>query len=279
MSDASLSPDTLTEALLRRDRWFAVGGVLVITLLAWLFVLDGAGTGMSVRAMTTWQFPPPVMDPEAGEWSGAYWLVMLVMWWVMMVAMMTPSAAPMILLYARVYRHHDIGASSDGNAASAAAPTAAFAAGYLLVWLGFSLAATAAQWLLEQVGLVHGMLMWSLDRWLTAALLLAAGIWQLSPLKDICLRFCRAPASFLSRHYRPGHAGAFRLGVVHGAWCVGCCWALMALLFAGGIMNLVWIAGLTLLVLLEKLAPHGQWVARITGVLLVGASIWVAAAA
>ena len=151
------------------------------------------------------------------------------MWWVMMIGMMIPAASPTILLYAHVHRH--------SNGAKSAPPTAAFLAGYLACWLGFAL--------------------------------IAAGLYQLSPLKDACLSRCRSPALFLSRHYRPGPSGAFRVGVLHGAYCVGCCWLLMALLFVGGVMNLVWIAGLTLLVAGEKLLPGGLWIARIAGIAMI----------
>ncbi len=222
--------------------------------------------------MTTWQFPPPrPAAMMAGEWDTAYWLIMLVMWWVMMIAMMIPSAAPMILLYARVFRQ----GQARGQISGALVPTASFAAGYLVCWLGFSALATALQFALEQIGLVHGMWMWSTSRWLTAALLIVAGLFQLTWLKGACLEHCRAPASFLAEHWRAGRLGAFRLGLVHGAYCLGCCWALMLLLFAAGIMNLVWIAGLAILVLVEKLAPFGGRLGPISAALLIGAGVYV----
>ncbi|KAB2940794.1 MAG: DUF2182 domain-containing protein [Hyphomicrobium sp.] len=262
------------ELLLRRERAIIWGALAVLTGLAWLWVLVGSGTGMSTLAMTTWQFPPPrpalMMQ---GDWSPAYWLTMLAMWWVMMIAMMVPSAAPTILLYARVVRH---GNSMDEGAL---VPTADFGAGYLVAWLGFSALATALQFALERSGLIDGMMMWSTERWLTAGLLIAAGLYQLSPLKMACLAQCRSPAEFLSRHWRRGRSGAFRLGVLHGAYCLGCCWALMLLLFAAGIMNLVWIAGLAVLVLLEKLAPFGANLANPSAALLLlaGAALLVPA--
>jgi predicted metal-binding membrane protein len=263
------------ETLLRRERAIIGVALAVLTALAWLWVFLGSGTGMNPMAMTTWQFPPPqpsMMMP--GDWSLAYWLTMLVMWWVMMIAMMLPSAAPMILLYARVARH----GQARGQIPGAVAPTAVFAAGYLVCWLGFSALATALQFALERAGLVDGMLMWSTDRWLTAGLLIGAGLYQLSPLKTTCLAQCRAPAEFLARHWRPGRRGAFQLGIVHGAYCLGCCWALMLLLFAGGMMNLVWLAGLAMLVLIEKLAPVGAVLTKTIAVLLLllgGAALMV----
>ena len=273
MSDHATA-QTLTERIVRREQLLVGFGLASLTLLAWIYVLLGAGTGMSMLAMSTWQFPPPKPAMSmAGDWNAAYWLTMLAMWWVMMIAMMIPSAAPMILLYARVFRR---GQSRGQISGTTLVPTAAFAAGYLACWLAFSVLATALQFALEQVGLVHGMLMRSTDRWLTAGLLIAAGVFQLSPLKATCLAHCRSTAEFLSRHWREGRLGAFRLGIVHGAYCLGCCWALMLLLFAAGIMNLVWIAGLAVLVLIEKLAPFGARLSPAIAAALIAAGLYVA---
>ena len=145
----------------------------------------------------------------------------------------------------------------------------AFTAGYLLVWLGFSLAAAGLQWALQHAEVLSAATMGSQSRWLSAGVLAAAGLYQLSPLQDRCLSHCRSPAAFLSRHWRPGAPGAVRLGAMHGAYCVGCCWLLMGLLFVGGVMNLVWIAALTLLVLAQKLVPGGAWVGRAAGVAML----------
>ena len=257
---------TATEALLRRDRLIVTACLAVICLLSWYYLLTGAGTGMSTMAMTTWQFPPPVYGSSgASHWPAQYWWIMIAMWWVMMIAMMVPSAAPMILLYARVKRHSQ---KRDGIAGGTI-PTAIFLTGYLLAWLVFSLVATALQWALEQLGLVHGMMMWSNSPVLSGVFLLAAGIYQFSPLKSVCLTHCRGPASFLTQHWRKGPLGALRMGLEHGLYCVGCCWFLMLLLFVGGIMNLVWIAGLAIFVLLEKLLPQGAQVARCSGGLML----------
>jgi len=172
---------------------------------------------------------------------------------------------PAILLYAGVHRQ----ALARGQVQDKLAPTGAFAAGYLVLWLGFSVVAAALHWALERVGLVSAMMMGSKSRWLSAGVLIAAGLYQLSPLKHRCLAHCRAPASFLSRHWRPHGSGAFLLGVLHGLYCVGCCWMLMALLFVGGVMNLAWIAALAALVLMEKVLPAGQWIRRATGIVLL----------
>ena len=199
------------------------------------------------------------MAPAA--WTSGYAVLMFFMWWIMMMAMMLPSAAPMILLFAIINRkQRDKGAPY--------VPTGVFAAGYLLVWGAFSLVAVSAQWGLERSGLLSSA-MASTSVLLGAALLIAAGIYQLTPLKHACLRHCRSPFAFIIQHWRPGDRGALRMGIEHGAFCTGCCWFLMALLFYGGIMNLYWIAGLALYVLLEKTIPAGHWLGRIAGVVLI----------
>jgi predicted metal-binding membrane protein len=183
------------------------------------------------------------------------------MWWIMMVAMMLPSAAPMILLFARFNR-------SQRDKGAPYVPTGVFALGYLLVWAGFSVVAVTAQWALERSGLLSGM-MASTSVTLGGVLLIAAGVYQLTPLKYACLRHCRSPLFFISHHWKPGEWGALRRGLEHGAFCTGCCWFLMALLFYGGVMNLFWIMGLALFVLIEKVAPAGHWVGWIMGAGLI----------
>ena len=267
------------EHLLRRDRIVTVAGLLILCGIAWLYIVEGAGLGMSARQMTTLAFFPhqqaedvmqgmPGLQGDAGRstWGFATWALMIGMWWIMMIAMMTPSAAPTILLYARVHR----AATAQGQFRDESAPIGAFAAGYLSVWLGFAVAAAALHCALERAGLVSTMMMGSRSRWLSAAVLITAGLYQLSPLKNVCLAQCRAPASFLARHWRPHASGALRLGARHGVYCVGCCWMLMTLLFVGGVMNLVWIAALTTMVLIERILPRGQWISRSAGVALAG---------
>lgn len=263
---------TVTEQVLRRDRLIVATGLALISILAWWWIVIGAGTGMNAAAMTSWKFPPSTeMTSMAGTWTMSYWGLMVAMWWVMMIAMMVPSAAPMILLYARVARQ----GQRRGQIAGGHLPTGSFALGYLAVWLAFSIAATALQAAAEGAGLLHGMMMWSTAPWLSAALLIAAGLYQLSSLKHVCLKHCRSPVAFLSGHWRNGPAGAFRMGVDHGAYCLGCCWSLMALLFVGGVMNLVWIAGLAVFVLIEKLAPGGPWLGRAGGMVMIAAGAYV----
>jgi predicted metal-binding membrane protein len=269
------------ERLLKRDRVITLAGLTALCALAWLYVVTGAGLGMSAWEMTTLALFPhqhardvmpsmPGMDmgataPMWMAWGFATWALMIAMWWIMMIAMMTPSATPTILLYARVHRH----ALVQGQIQDKLAPTGAFAAGYLLVWLGFAATAATLHWALERAGLVSAMMMGSQSRLLSGAVLITAGLYQLSPLKNICLAHCRTPTSFLSRHWRPRALGALRLGAMHGGYCVGCCWLLMALLFVGGVMNLTWIAALAILVLIEKVLPPGQWVGRGVGIALI----------
>ena len=259
------------ETLLRNDRAIVVTGLVATTLLAWLYLLTGAGTGMDPAGMTSLKlFGRMAMPMQDGAgWSASYWIIMLAMWWVMMIAMMLPSAAPAVLLYARVCRHN------QKTGAASAMPTTAFVLGYLVAWLAFSAAATALQAGLERIGLLDHMMMWSTDRTLTAAFLLAAGLFQLSPLKSVCLEHCRTPVDFLTRNWRQGTLGALRMGLHHGAFCVGCCWLLMALLFAGGVMNLIWIGALTIFVLAEKLAPHGGMTGKASGLLLIATAAFV----
>lgn len=189
------------------------------------------------------------------------WALTASMWAAMMVAMMVPSAAPAILLFATVHRH---------SLAAERPPTAAFLGGYLACWTAFAAGAATLQIELERAALASPLTMALVNRHAAGALLIAAGLYQLSPLKDACLGKCQAPAQFLSRHFRPGAIGAARLGLLHGAYCVGCCWLLMALLFVGGVMNLAWIALLTALIAAEKLLPGGTWIARFSGVVMCG---------
>jgi len=255
------------EAALRRHRDITIAGLVLLIVLAWVWLLAGAGMGMDPLASLS-----PHGAPQAGivgmpmdgspmtqpGWTQARIALTFSMWWIMMVAMMLPSAAPTILLYSRALAHEGEEAVSPS--------TTSFLAGYLLAWGVFSLLAALLQMLLQVSDLLVPMQMASSSRWLSAAILIAAGVYQLSPLKDVCLRHCRSPARFLSEHYREGRLGALRMGLSHGTYCVGCCWLLMALLFVGGVMNLAWIALLTLMVAAEKLLPFGRYVARAAGI-------------
>jgi predicted metal-binding membrane protein len=277
------------EAVLKRDRAIVIGGLVGVIVLAWIYILLGAGMGMTAIEMTaisdssgdmqavdgengdgtgtaeggtmsaTVSMAMAVMQPVA--WSAGYAVLMVFMWWIMMVAMMLPSAAPMILLYAAVNRK----ARERG---APFVPTGVFALGYLAAWGVFSLLAVALQWGLERTALLSSMMVGT-SIVLGGLLLIAAGAWQLTPLKHACLKHCRSPLHFLSHHWRKGRWGAFRMGAEHGAFCLGCCWFLMGLLFYGGVMNLYWIVGLAAFVLLEKTAPAGHWIGSAAGVGLI----------
>ncbi len=258
----------MIEALLRRERLIVTGMLLCSTALAWAYLLHGAGMGMSAVDMTRMVYGDhSVMKPGmmmASDWTPGYATVMFTMWWVMMVAMMLPSAAPVILLAASVNRK----ASRTRPFGSAGA----FMGGYLVAWGVFSLVATMLQWVLQQSGLLSAMTLDSRSPVLTGSLLIAAAIWQLTPVKQACLRHCRSPVTLLvSHHGRP----AFATGFAHGAYCVGCCWFLMLLLFVGGVMNLFWIIALALLVLVEKLLPRGRTAGLVLAAVLAVAGIGI----
>lgn len=245
-------PRSAAGLLLVRQRVLIVGALAGLVALCWLY-LAGISAGMSA------------MDPDmAMPPKGAVDLVLLLaMWWVMMIGMMLPSAAPMILTFASINRN----ARARGQPY---VPTAIFASGYLLAWGGFSIAATLAQWGLEQASLLSAMAMKITSPALGGALFVAAGLYQLTPLKRRCLSHCRSPFDFVINHWRSGFGGALRMGLEHGLYCLGCCWILMVLLFAVGAMNLLWVAGLAAVVLVEKLFPSGIWIARLGGLLLIG---------
>ena len=251
----------LLEAMIRRDRLVLVAGMLVVLALAWGWLVLGAGMDMSAIEMTRMAGMDGWMMEQA-VWTPAYALLIVSMWWVMMLAMMLPGAAPMLLLFARVNR-------KEKAAGSPLMPTGAFATGYLIAWGGFSIVAAGLQWASEAAWLMSPMLQ-ATNLWLGAAILVGAGIWQLSPLKTMCLRHCRSPLGFLIGHWRTGRLGLLRMGLEHGVYCLGCCWFLMALLFFGGVMNLYWIVGLAVFVLLEKTVPLGHWLGRVAGVVLIG---------
>ncbi|UXU91173.1 DUF2182 domain-containing protein [Burkholderia sp. S-53] len=253
---------TAFDTWLGHERVVTLLGMAALVGVCWFYLWTGAGTGMSALEMTTVALFPHRLADDMGSMDPSLPTV-IVMWWVMMIAMMTPSAAPLVMLYRRVLRHH----GADGS--GAAFTSASLLAGYLTAWLAFSIGAALLQVLLQPAGLISAMMMWSKSAVLSAVVLALAGLYQFSPLKRACLRQCRAPAGFLVAHWRPGVVGSFLLGARHGMYCVGCCWLLMALLFVGGVMNVVWIAALSLFVFAEKILPGGDLVGRVLGVVLI----------
>lgn len=258
------------ERLVARDLWIVAGAVAVIVLLTALYTVYGVGMNMTALDMTRMahRIGEPMQMGMQPVWTPAYAVLIFLMWWIMMIAMMTPSAAPMLLLYTALKRR-------GPEAAHAVPYSLLFLAGYLLAWAGFSVVAAGLQWATEAIGLTNGPMMTLGSRTLSGIVLIVAGLYQFSPLKEACLQHCRSPAHFLAQHRRPGGWGALVTGAHHGVYCLGCCWALMALLFVGGIMNLYWIAGLALFVLVEKLVPDGHLFSRIAGAVLIAFGLYL----
>jgi predicted metal-binding membrane protein len=253
-------PPTRLESALRRTGVHTVLLLVVLPLVSWLWIvvmsrdMHGSMNGASAWMMTaTWDVP--------------HVLLLWAMWAVMMAGMMLPSASPVLLLYGAVTRR---------STQAQAGRIYALAVGYLAIWAVFSLGATGLQRVLAGLLLVSPM-MEVTSPTAGATLLVIAGAYQLTPIKLACLRTCRSPLGFLMSHWRVGLPGAFRMGLEHGAYCVGCCWAMMLLLFAGGVMNLTVIAALTAFVAFEKLAPLGMHGARVSGVFLLAAGLWMLA--
>jgi predicted metal-binding membrane protein len=254
-------PRTVLESVLRANHTPILALLIVLTLVSWLWIvvmardMYGPMDGASAWMMTA-------------VWDARHVALLWAMWAVMMVGMMLPSATPIVLLYGGLVRH------SPTEKSHVARQTYAMAAGYLMVWTIFSLGATALQRLLA-ARLFLSPMMEITSSVAGGILLLIAGLYQLTPIKHACLRTCQSPLGFLMSRWRPGATGAFRMGLEHGVVCVGCCWALMMLLFVGGVMNLAVILALTAFVAVEKLMPFGVHTARLSGVLLIAAACWM----
>jgi predicted metal-binding membrane protein len=258
------------ERIVLQDKRLVVSALLSLTALAWLYLIimarqmaagDMTLMGMGAAAAMSGSNMMGAMTASQMPWSLLTFLLMFIMWSVMMVGMMLPSAAPMILLFARVQRRK----------LAKQAPTvriAAFTAGYLLIWTLFSLLATGLQWTLTELRLLSPM-MESTSHFFAVGVLFTAGIYQLTPLKAACLKHCQSPIGFLTSHWKDGTSGALGMGVEHGVFCLGCCWLLMALLFIGGVMNLIWVAIIAIFVLIEKVVPKGEVIGRAGGILLI----------
>jgi predicted metal-binding membrane protein len=261
--------------LLRRDRLIAGAGVVTLAVLAWAALVGmhrdmaaaapamGSAVGDTMRDTMR----DSMIMPSASPWSGSALVALIGMWAVMMVAMMVPAVTPVVLLYAGAMRRR-IARSEP------AVPVAVFLLGYLSAWIAFSAIAGTLQWALHAAAMVSPMTMRATPT-VAGALLLAAGIYQWTPLKRACLRHCRSPLHFFSTEWREGTRGALIMGLRHGSWCVGCCSALMLLLFVAGVMNLAWVAIIAAFVLIERAAPAGALVGRIAGVLLLLWGAWV----
>ncbi len=250
-----MAETTLVRRLLLHDRILVCGSLVLVIVLSWAYLLAGAGTMEDMDGME--------MPMSSGPWTWGHAAVMALMWAVMMAAMMLPSAAPIILLMGTI--------GSTRHARGGGAGTSGyFASGYLAVWSVFSVLATVMQYGLERAALLSPMMEMS-SQLLASLVLVSAGLYQWMPLKQSCLRQCRSPFEFVLTRWQEGRLGAFKMGLEHGSYCVGCCWLLMLLLFIGGVMNLMWIAGIALFVLVEKLAPAGHWLGKAAGAAL---AIW-----
>jgi predicted metal-binding membrane protein len=255
----------VAERAVRHDRALALLAIAAITVLSWIYLVRMAS--MMTAAAGERAMHAAMGMPEMAAWGPAELLMLFLMWAVMMTGMMLPSAAPLILLVIGTYRRR-------GDRARLL--TFAFASGYLVAWTGFSAIAASLQLLLHRAALLSPS-MSATSVLLGGAMLLAAGVYQWLPIKGACLTHCRSPLAFLGTHWRDGVRGALAMGLRHGAFCIGCCWALMLLLFAAGVMNLFWVGAVAAFVLVEKLAPGGGRIGRIAGVLLVAWGAWILA--
>ena len=261
---------TPIELLIQRDRIWISLALFTAIGLAWIYLLREAAAMSATAAQAHMHAAMGMAGMAMRVWDAADWVALFAMWIVMMVGMMLPSASPVILLVLGAYRLR-----GDSQARLAAM---AFMGGYLLVWTAFSAAASLGQLALHRAALLsEDMRLHSTV--LSGAILLAAGIYQWLPFKNRCLVSCQAPLAFLTRHWRSGVSGGLRMGMRHGALCVGCCWLLMTLLFVLGVMNLVWVALLAAFVLLEKLAPGGTVAGRVAGVAAAGWGAYLIVAA
>ena len=255
-----MGAEGILEAVVKRDRTVILAGLLAVAALAWGYL------GFMVSQMG--HMDMDMAMPQMQSWTALDLLLLFLMWAIMMVAMMLPSAAPMILTFASLQRKRR-------ERSSPYVSTTVFVLGYLLVWSAYAALAALAQWGLHEAALLSPMMV-STSPVLGGGLLIAAGLFQFTPLKHLCLTQCRTPFGFISTHWREGTGGALQMGVRHGSYCVGCCWILMALLFVAGVMNLLWVAAIAAFVLIEKLAPAGPWVSRVAGMLLIGWGGWIA---
>ena len=245
------------EVVLRHERTVTLAGLTALVALAWIYLLRLSREAVSMAEMGM---------AHLGPWTPADAALAAGMWSVMMVAMMLPSAAPMILVFVTVNLRRGL----DANAPYVS--TGLFALGYLLVWGVFSVGATAAQWGSQRAAVLAEATL-ALTPLAGAAVLVAAGLWQLTPLKYACLARCQSPIGFLLAEWRQGRRGALVMGLRHGLYCLGCCWALMALLFVGGVMNLAWVAAIATFVLVEKTVPAGRVVGWLSGGALIAGGV------
>ncbi len=264
LTTAAVDPSSSLERLIRRDRLVVALALTGVTLLAWIYLVRMAAAMHAAASEAEMHAAMGMTSMTA--WSAADVVALFVMWAVMMAGMMLPSAAPMILLVIGTYRRR--------GGRNATTVTFALAGGYLVAWTGFSLVAALLQAVLHAAALMSSAMV-TKSTVLAGAIFLAAGTYQWLPVKHACLMHCRSPLHFLTDEWREGVYGAFRLGLRHGLFCIGCCWVLMAVLFAAGVMNLLWVAAIAVLVLLERALRQGPVVGRLAGLLLVAWGVYL----
>ena len=252
----------------RADRVWITASLIAITALSWLYLLF---LGQEMSGMQMHSAMRTAVQPMPKLWSATDFALTFAMWWVMMIGMMLPSALPVMTMFARINRN-------KREKGKPYVPTMVFAAGYLFAWVIYSLAATGAQWALESLALMSPMGAIT-SAFLGGIVFVAAGIYQLTPLKHACLRHCRSPLSFILNAWRDGSTGALQMGANHGFYCLGCCWILMSLLFVVGVMNLLWVAVIAVFVLAEKLFPAPVWFGRISGIVMCAWGLFLIASA
>lgn len=247
------------QAAFKRDRLVILAGLAGVVILAWTYLVY---LTIDMQSMSMEMSMPRLLN-----WTVVDFVLMFVMWTVMMVGMMVPSATPMLLTFTTFTRRHH-------EEQNPVLHTMLFLLGYLLVWAGFSAIATLAQWALHSATLLSPMMV-ATSPILGGVLFIGAGVFQWTPLKYACLTHCRTPLGFFMTEWRDGGRGALTMGLLHGKSCVGCCWLIMALLFVAGVMNLLWVAVIAGFVLLEKVVPRGELVARVAGILFVVWGLWL----
>ena len=254
MAISELSPGTLSP----QDKMIVVAGLFIVAAIGWTYMFYMAWAMQNMHIVDMW------MPPQGGARTWTVWdfFMLFLMWLTMMLAMMTPTAAPMVLMFATVNKNKKLKQQPHAS-------TFMFLSGYLVAWALFSITASAVQWPLHESGLLNPM-MNSRSYLMSGGILILAGLYQWTPMKDVCLRQCRTPLGFLMTAWREGNSGAFIMGLHHGLFCVGCCWALMAVLFAVGVMNMLWVILITIFVLLEKVLPFSPGIMRaLTGLGLI----------
>jgi predicted metal-binding membrane protein len=259
--------DLIQRLTARRSDVYIVVALTFIVGAAWFYLVTApmvAFPGGEAGSMTGMR----MNDLTVTSWGLQEGLLLFVMWAVMMAAMMLPSASPMLLLFSRI-------SADRGGRGNRSTSVGFFAAGYLSIWVAFSAIAALLQWILHSSAVLSPD-MRAASPLVSAAILVAAGVYQLLPIKQSCLGHCRSPLDFLTTSWREGRGGAAMMGITHGMFCVGCCWMLMGLLFAAGVMNLLLVAALSATILLERIHSSGARLARIIGLLLIGAGIVLA---